>query len=136
MLAHLPQAAARRPLVVLLQGCAQDAAVFAADTGRIDLADRLRFPLILPRPDGGRHERGRRSRCSTALGSKFFSPWKHYVPVEADLRNLHERLDWCLTHEQEAEQIGCHGQELASSHTFRKSCNAAVDEIPKSRHLQ
>jgi poly(hydroxyalkanoate) depolymerase family esterase len=48
MLAHLPQAGAGRPLVVLLHGCTQDAAVFAADTGWIDLADRLRFPLILP----------------------------------------------------------------------------------------
>jgi poly(hydroxyalkanoate) depolymerase family esterase len=48
MLAHLPQAGAGRPLVVLLHGCTQDAAVFAADTGWIALADRLRFPLILP----------------------------------------------------------------------------------------
>src|SRR5271166_627867 len=48
MLAHLPQAAAGRPLVILLHGCAQDAAVFAGDTGWTDLADRLRFPLILP----------------------------------------------------------------------------------------
>jgi poly(hydroxyalkanoate) depolymerase family esterase len=48
MLAHLPQAAAGRPLVILLHGCAQDAAVFAADTGWTDLADRLGFPLILP----------------------------------------------------------------------------------------
>jgi poly(hydroxyalkanoate) depolymerase family esterase len=48
MLAHLPQAAAGRPLVILLHGCAQDAAVFAGDTGWTDLADRLGFPLILP----------------------------------------------------------------------------------------
>jgi hypothetical protein len=33
-------AVAGRPRVVLLHGCSQDAAVFAADTGWIDLADR------------------------------------------------------------------------------------------------
>ena len=48
MLAYVPRAAADRPLVVLLHGCGQDAAAFAMDSGWSDLADRLRFPLILP----------------------------------------------------------------------------------------
>jgi poly(hydroxyalkanoate) depolymerase family esterase len=48
MLAHLPPARNGRPLVVLLHGCGQDAAGFAADSGWIELADRLGFPLILP----------------------------------------------------------------------------------------
>ena len=49
MLAHLPaHFAAGAPLVVLLHGCGQDAARFATDSGWIELADRLGFPLILP----------------------------------------------------------------------------------------
>ena len=48
MLAYLPQVAAGAPLVVLLHGCGQDAATFAADSGWIELSQRLRFPLILP----------------------------------------------------------------------------------------
>ncbi|HEY8289607.1 MAG TPA: PHB depolymerase family esterase [Acetobacteraceae bacterium] len=37
-----------RPLVVLLHGCGQDAAGFAADSGWIALADRLGIPLVVP----------------------------------------------------------------------------------------
>ncbi|WP_428485106.1 extracellular catalytic domain type 1 short-chain-length polyhydroxyalkanoate depolymerase [Rhodopila sp.] len=48
MLTYLPPDVAGRPLVVLLHGCGQDAASFAADSGWIELADRLHFPLILP----------------------------------------------------------------------------------------
>jgi poly(hydroxyalkanoate) depolymerase family esterase len=52
MLAHLPGSVVGRPLLVLLHGCGQDAAGFAVDSGWIELADRLRFPLILPEQDG------------------------------------------------------------------------------------
>ena len=48
MRAYLPPAVADRPLVVLLHGCGQDAATFANDSGWSGLADRLRFPLLLP----------------------------------------------------------------------------------------
>jgi poly(hydroxyalkanoate) depolymerase family esterase len=48
MRAYLPPVAPGRPLVVLLHGCGQDAGTFAMDSGWTSLADRLRFPLILP----------------------------------------------------------------------------------------
>jgi poly(hydroxyalkanoate) depolymerase family esterase len=48
MLAHLPPSSTGRPLVVLLHGCGQDAAGFAADSGWLQLANRLRFTLLLP----------------------------------------------------------------------------------------
>ena len=40
------------PLIVLLHGCGQAAARFAADTGWIALADRLGMPLVLPEQSG------------------------------------------------------------------------------------
>ena len=47
---YLPARAVRpgAPLIVLLHGCGQDAADFAAETGWTDLADRLHLPLLLP----------------------------------------------------------------------------------------
>ena len=49
MLAYVPGAVSNRgPLVLLLHGCGQDAAQFAADSGWIDLAERLHIPLVLP----------------------------------------------------------------------------------------
>jgi poly(hydroxyalkanoate) depolymerase family esterase len=47
------------PLIVLLHGCGQDAADFAADTGWTALADRLGVPLLLPE----QQEANNRQRC-------------------------------------------------------------------------
>lgn len=48
MLAYVPPAVVNRPLVILLHGCGQDPVQFAADSGWIELADRLHIPLLLP----------------------------------------------------------------------------------------
>lgn len=49
MLVHLAANPARNaPLIVLLHGCGQNAAGFAADAGWITLADRLGAPLVIP----------------------------------------------------------------------------------------
>jgi poly(hydroxyalkanoate) depolymerase family esterase len=48
MLAYVPTGVAGSPLVVLLHGCGQDATAFAVDSGWIELAERLHFPLVLP----------------------------------------------------------------------------------------
>jgi poly(hydroxyalkanoate) depolymerase family esterase len=47
------------PLIVLLHGCGQDAAVFAADAGWTALADRLGLPLLLPEQQADNN----RQRC-------------------------------------------------------------------------
>lgn len=58
MLAHLPAATAGQPMVVLLHGCTQDAAEFAAASGWVALADRMGFALILPRQSKRNHAHG------------------------------------------------------------------------------
>ena len=58
---HLPlrRPAPGAPLIVVLHGCRQDAAGFAADAGWIALADRLGLPLLLPEQSFTNH----RLRC-------------------------------------------------------------------------
>jgi poly(hydroxyalkanoate) depolymerase family esterase len=48
MRAYVPTGVAGSPLVVLQQGCGQDPTGFAMDSGWIELADRLHFPLVIP----------------------------------------------------------------------------------------
>jgi len=55
MRAHVPPTVPGAPLVVLLHGCGQDAATFAADSGWIARADQSRFPLILPEQASANH---------------------------------------------------------------------------------
>ena len=40
-------------------------------------------------------------------------PWKHLVPVRADLSNLNAQLLWCLSHRSECAAIAKAGQALA-----------------------
>jgi len=40
-------------------------------------------------------------------------PWRHYVPVAADLADLEEKLDWCFTHDEKAKRIAWAGREFA-----------------------
>ena len=58
---YLPARAVRpgAPLIVLLHGCGQDAAEFAAEAGWTELADRLHLPLLLPE----QQEANNRQRC-------------------------------------------------------------------------
>ena len=56
MLVYAPPRLRRgRPLVVVLHGCGQDAAHFAADAGWIALAQQFRLTLVLPQQTYGNH---------------------------------------------------------------------------------
>jgi poly(hydroxyalkanoate) depolymerase family esterase len=59
MYVHVPPTVTSgRPLIVLLHGCGQSAATFAADAGWLALSDRLGIPLLLPE-QAGENNRGR-----------------------------------------------------------------------------
>lgn len=40
-------------------------------------------------------------------------PWKHYIPVKADLSNLVQLLKWALENDGEARKIAKAGQDYA-----------------------
>ncbi|MEM1367349.1 MAG: glycosyl transferase family 90 [Cyanobacteria bacterium P01_H01_bin.15] len=46
------------------------------------------------------------------LHSRFFKPYEHYVPLQPDLSDLLEKLDYYLTHQTEARQIAEQGQHF------------------------
>lgn len=71
MLTHANHPAPGRPLVVLLHGCGQDAAGFAADTGWIAAADRLGIPLIVP------------EQAAAGAGHRCFQ-WFHLADIQRD----------------------------------------------------
>lgn len=43
-------------------------------------------------------------------------PWKHFVPVYTDLRDIKEKISWAKTHDAEARQIAQNGREFALTH--------------------
>jgi len=45
-------------------------------------------------------------------------PWRHYVPVAADLSDIHERLDWVRTNDRQAREIAQRGRRLALEMTL------------------
>jgi Glycosyl transferase family 90 len=40
-------------------------------------------------------------------------PWRHYVPVRADMADLVERIEWCRSHDGECAEIARAGSALA-----------------------
>jgi hypothetical protein len=41
-------------------------------------------------------------------------PWEHYVPVQNDLSDLEERIEWCLENEESAWEIAENGRKFAN----------------------
>ena len=64
-------------------------------------------------------------------------PWRHFVPVKADLSDLPEVIAWCREHEAQCEWIAGNGARLAAALTLERdlprSCGtllAAADAQP------
>jgi hypothetical protein len=56
-------------------------------------------------------------------------PWRHFVPISADLSDLSEKIDWVRTHQTEARDIARRGQTFAKGLTFESETNFAVQAI-------
>lgn len=56
-------------------------------------------------------------------------PGQHYVPVDADLSNLEEKLNWLRANPLEAQRIGESGRQFALSRTFPAEIGRAADTV-------
>ena len=63
----------------------------------------------------------------------YLLPWRHYVPVRADLSDLEDQLEWCLSHPAQAEEMGRAGQELALGLTYDHAMEEAVAALNRCR---
>ncbi len=59
-------------------------------------------------------------------------PWRHYVPVAADVSDLSEKIDWCRSHPDACETIADEGRTLALSMTFEREMARGVDAINRA----
>jgi len=78
--------------------------------------------------------------CVIKIGSKLgyrqwyyddLRPWEHFVPVEPDMTDLIEKIEWCRTHQQECEEIAANGQQFATRRTYETEMQNAVERIER-----
>jgi hypothetical protein len=60
------------------------------------------------------------------------TPWVHYVPVRADLSDLHAMISWCRANLDECERIAAQGQAFAMCRTYDSEVATAIDRIGKA----
>ena len=65
--------------------------------------------------------------------SEFVKPWEHYIPVEYDLSDLIEKIEWVRTHDDEARQIAERAlqfsKEYFSSEFQKKYIETKIDQL-------
>jgi hypothetical protein len=56
-------------------------------------------------------------------------PWQHYVPVQSDLSDLLEKIDWCRSHDAQCRDIGAAGQQFALKRTVESETALTVRRL-------
>jgi hypothetical protein len=56
-------------------------------------------------------------------------PWIHYVPVKADLSDLHEQIAWCRANLAVCREIAARGQEFAMARDFDTEVESAARRV-------
>lgn len=49
-------------------------------------------------------------------------PWVHFVPVSADLSDLDDRLQWCIEHDEECQEIARQARAFYDRYLSRSGC--------------
>ncbi len=56
-------------------------------------------------------------------------PWRNFVPIEADMSDMLEKIDWCRRHPDACRRIAAEGRALALSMTPESEIRRAVEAI-------
>ena len=56
-------------------------------------------------------------------------PWEHYVPVQEDLSDFEEKVNWCLDNDDNAREIGANGLKFASGIVFGTQMQKAAGVV-------
>jgi hypothetical protein len=59
----------------------------------------------------------------------LLQPWVHYVPVAGDLSDLDERIQWCLEHDAECQQIATRARAFYDQYLTREGCLAYLKSV-------
>lgn len=59
-------------------------------------------------------------------------PWTHYVPVKADLSDLHDIIGWCRAHPAECRRIAAQGQAFAMARDFDTEIASARERVDQA----
>ena len=59
-------------------------------------------------------------------------PWEHFVPVQADMTDLLEKIEWARSNDSEAQVIAARGQQLVRSMTLTTETALAVQTIEQN----
>jgi len=56
-------------------------------------------------------------------------PWRHFVPVAADMSDLVEKIEWCRAHDAECAKIAAGGQDFALARTVETERAATIARL-------
>lgn len=56
-------------------------------------------------------------------------PWEHYVPIKADLSDLHQQIDWVRSNDSQASEIAANAQRFARGLTMESETRVAATLI-------
>uniref|UniRef100_A0A6C0HS80 Glycosyl transferase CAP10 domain-containing protein n=1 Tax=viral metagenome TaxID=1070528 RepID=A0A6C0HS80_9ZZZZ len=55
--------------------------------------------------------------------------WEHYIPVKRDLTDLHEKMMWCFTNTEKANEIAQNALTFSKKHLTREACYAKWNDV-------